>query len=165
MNTDQTNKPMTVAVLRSGLLPTEILAEMQHWGMPVAFVQEGKVLDTKEEVVECIRDAIEGDGTVKIRDTDLDALATYLKTHEKGHLVVWDPDAKKTKRVSCTYAVLPNGRYVIPWTAEDISDLLTDPRSYLYDIHHKHIVFEDVEELFFGGRKAFISARPATEAP
>jgi len=158
----QSNKPVTLAVLRSGLLPDSVLSEMQHWGLPVSFAQEGKVpvLDTAEEIVECIREAVEADVTVKLRDTDLDALSTYLKRHFDGHLVILDPDTNKTKRVSCTYAVLPNGRYVIPWTAEYIGDVLTDPKSYLMDTHRKHVTFDDVEELFFGGHKAFVSARP-----
>lgn len=166
MNT-QSNKPVTVAVLRSGLLPDSVLNELQHWGLPVSFGQEGKVptLDTMEEIIECIRDAIEADVTVKLRDTDLDVLSLYLKQHFQGHLVLLDLDTNKTKRAACTYAVLPSGRYVIPWTAEYIGDVITDPKSYLRDIHGKHVVFDDVEELFFGGRKAFISARPvqATE--
>lgn len=161
MNT-QSNKPITLAVLRSGLLPDSVLSELQHWGLPVNFAQEGKipVLATAEEVVECIREAVEADVTVKLRDTDLDVLSTYLKRHFEGHLVLLDLDTNKTKRAACTYAVLPNGRYVIPWTAEYIGDVLTDPKSYLRDVRGKHVTFDDVEELFFGGRKAFVSARP-----
>jgi hypothetical protein len=164
MTNQETNKPVTIAILRSGLVPNEVLDEMKRWGLPVCFADETKpVLKTAKEVVECIREAIEDDATVKIRDTDLDVLSVYLNEHDQGHLVVFDPVVNKAKRVSCTYALLPNGRYVIPWTAEYIGDVLTDPKSYLRDLQGKHIHFDDVEELFFGGRKAFMSARPVQE--
>jgi hypothetical protein len=169
MNTERpTNKPVTVAVLRSGLVPESVLNELQHWGLPVTFTDERStpVLNTADDIIECIRDAVESDITVKMRDTDLDVLTIYLKHHFQAHLVFLDVETNKNKRVSCTYAVLPSGNYVIPWNAEDISELLLDPKSFLRDVHGKHIKFENVEELFFGGRKAFISARPVpTEAP
>ncbi len=162
MNT-QSNKPVTVAMLRTGLVPESVLNEMQHWGLPVVFTEKTQHLNTAEDIVECIREAVEDDATVKLRDTDLDVLSTYLKRHFQGHLVILDLDTGKTKRVSCTYAILPNGRYVIPWTAEYIGDVLVDPKSYLMDVNRKHVRFDDVEELFFGGRKAFVSARPTPE--
>jgi len=156
------NKPVTVAMLGTGLIPKEMLVEMQHWGLPVKFMEiPSAVLETPEQVIDYIRQAVEGDDAVKIRDTDLDVLAHYLKDQRSGKLYVYDPESDSTASTAVIYSVLPSGRYVIPWTEESISDLLTYPRSYL-KVGADKVRFDDVEELFFGGVKAFISARVIT---
>lgn len=158
------NKPVTVAMLGTGLIPKEMLTEMQHWGLPVRFMEVPiAVLKTPDQVVDYIRQAVEGDDAVKIRDTDLDVLAHYLKDQRQGKLYIYDPEADSTTSATVTYSVLPSGRYVIPWTDESISDLLTYPRSYL-KVGTEKVRFDDVEELFFGGVKAFVSARVVSEA-
>lgn len=157
------NKPITIAVLETGIVPKEMLAEMQRWGFPVTFVEKPvKPLQTSDQVIDTLRQAIEGDDTVQIRDTDLDALAHYLKGPLSGKLYIYTPDSDSVDNVAVTYTVLPNGRYVIPWTEESISDWLTYPKSYL-KIGNKKVYFDDVEELFFGGVKAFLSARARSE--
>jgi hypothetical protein len=159
------SKPITTAILRTGLLSDSMLEEMERWGFRLKVkddddVQDDEILDTAEEVVECLRDAIESDDAVTLRDTDLDVLSHYLRNQEQGHLMVFDPSINRTRRVAVTYAVLPNKHYAIPWKDESIRDTLLDERSYLRTATTKHVKFEDVEELFFGGIKAFISARP-----
>lgn len=157
------NKPVTVAMLEAGIIPKEVLQEMRHWGLPINFVEMPAVtLQTSEQVIDCIRDAVEGDDAVKIRDTDLDVLAHYLKHQLQGRLHLYEPDTDSVASVSVTYSVLPNGRYVFPWTNESITDMLTYSKSYL-KVGLAKVRFDDVTELFFGGVKAFVSARPMNE--
>lgn len=160
------NKPVTAAILRTGLLSDSVLEEMKRWGFHLKVEDlddDDDVLDTAEEVIECLRDAIESDDNVKLRDTDLDVLSHYLRNQQQGSLVVFDPSINRRRRVAVTYAVLPNDHYVIPWKDESIREALLDERSYLRTTSAKHVRFEDIEELFFGGVKAFISARPSKE--
>ena len=154
------NKPVTVAVLQAGLVPPSMLSEMTHWGLPVRFVEEQPVLDTIDEIIECLRDAVEGDDAVMLRDTDLDALAHYLKGNKKAKLTVHDPLENRGVTTTVTYVVLPNGNYLIPWTQDDaLIEMLQDPRTYL-KVDGQRVTFQEVDELFFGGKKAFISAKP-----
>lgn len=163
------NKPVTAAVLRTGLLSDSVLEEVKRWGFRLKIkdeddVEDDEILETAEEVIECLRDAIESDDNVKLRDTDLDVISHYLTNQEHGHLVMYDPSIGRTRRTAVTYAVLPNKSYAIPWKDESIRDALVDDRSYLRTASGKHVKFDDVEELFFGGIKAFVSARPMKEA-
>jgi len=159
------NKPVTIAMLGTGIVPKDVLAEMQRWGFPVKFIEvPTTMLHTPDQVVDCIRQAVEGDDTIQLRDTDLDVLAHYLHDLRQGKLYIFDPETDEVVVSAVTYSVLPNGRYVIPWTDESISDLLTYPKSYLKTPQGK-VRFDDVEELFFGGVKAFVSARTSQAAP
>lgn len=153
------NKPVTVAVLQAGLVPASMLVEMGHWGLPVKFVEEQPTLDSVDEIIDCLREAVEGDDAVKLRDTDLDALAHYLKGNKKAKLTVFDPVQERSITTTVTYVVLPNGNYLIPWTDDTpLVEMLQDPRSYL-KVDGQRVTFQEVDELFFGGKKAFVSAK------
>lgn len=155
------NKPVTVAVLKSGIVPPEVLQEMARWGLPIVFREEEdkRVLDSIEEVIDCLREAVEGDDAVKLRDTDLDALRIYLTTQKTAKLTLHNPYDSTTDRFAVSYAVLPNGNYLIPWTDEMTVEYLTDTSSYL-KVGDQRVTFDQAEELFFGGSKMFISAHP-----
>lgn len=165
------NKPITIAVLSSGLVPPEMLSEMQHWGLPIKFVEnptEVVTLTTREQVIDCLREAIEGDDAIRIRDTDLDVLSHYLRDQREGKLHLFDPETATVHTMQISYTVMPTGKYVIPWTDEEnITSLLEDSRSYLKvgtKTGMAKVRFVRAEELFFGGTKAFITALVATEA-
>ena len=156
------NKPVTVAVLQAGLLPKNVIHEMSRWGLPLSFVEDQRVLASIEEVIGCLREAVESDDAVTMRDTDLDALSHYLRNHKEAKLRIFAGIADVASVVTVTYTVLPNGRYLIPWIDESIADAITDQRSYL-KVGDERISFSEVEELFVGGKKALIYAKPATK--
>jgi hypothetical protein len=158
------NKPVTVALLTAGVVPQEVLNEMSRWGLPVKFMEvPAEVMTDAKQVIAYIREAVEGDDAVMIRSTDLDVLTHYLGDQRQGKLYLFDPETESTGSLSIVYSILPNGRYVIPWTEESISDLLTYPKSYLKAEGNK-VHFDEVEELFFGGVKSFVSAHAVVKA-
>lgn len=156
---------LTNAVLESGVIDAEIIAEMKRWGMPLDW--SGNTLDDLPLVISKIREALESEDTVELRDTDLDVLGHYLLTKVKGHLVLPDHRTGKSHSMPVEYAVTAFGEYIIPWSSEGISDLLLDPKAYLrlakplgQDKPTK-VMFTDVKELFFGSRKAFVACTAA----
>jgi hypothetical protein len=160
MNKAQT--PVTTAVLQAGIVSSEVIDEMNRWGLPVKFVETPRFLNTLEDIVDCLREAVESDENVKLRDTELDAMNFYLAHNKPGKLTFRDQEADRNVSVQVQYAVTPGGRYLIPWTDESIVDKLVDQGTTL-NAGGKKVAFEEVEELFFGGVKAFVSAKPVTE--
>ncbi len=71
-------RPLSVAVVRSGLIPEDALSEFKRWGLPVEIVSEEKMLQSPEAVVHVIMDALESEDQVRTRDTDFDVLKRYL---------------------------------------------------------------------------------------
>lgn len=151
------------AAIKAGIIPDEILDEMRRWGLPVRFVvyEDVQMLNSPEEVVRCIRDALESEEIVETRDTDLDILHRYLTQQKKGSLHIEDGEA--SANTSIFYCVTDLGEYVIPWRYESVRELILDPKSYLRDDSGKKVHFQDVRELFYGGIKAFIVCEPVKE--
>lgn len=151
---------LTTAILEAGLVGEDVLAEMKRWG--VQFDWNGVTVDDLPKVLEKIRDALESEDTVELRGTDLDILGLYLVSKVPGRLILPDSKTGRTHSLAVEYCVTTLGEYVIPWTSEDIRDLLLDPKTYLrlakqpgQDKPTK-ITFSDTRELFFGNRKAFV---------
>jgi len=153
-------KSVSLAVIKSGLIPESVIQELNRWGLPIEMVEEGEILNTPEAIVNRIQEALEGEDLVRIRDTDLDILRCYLSEQKQGILRVAGDN--ETANVEVSFCVTPMGEYVIPWRSESIREFMTDPRTYL-KTDGKKIGFSDVRELFFGEHKAFMVCTPIKE--
>jgi hypothetical protein len=156
-------KPVTLAVVRSGILSPDFLQEVSRWGLPIEFVQveEKDILKNAEDVIAHIREALESDDQIRVRDTDLDILQQYLSGQRQGRLFV--KAELESGEFPTSYCVTKMGEYAIAWRSESIFEVMTDPDTYLKiteDGRTKKIGFSDVRELFFGEHKAFMVCTP-----
>lgn len=154
----------THVVIESGIVPGEMLEQMRKWGFIPRDAQTTSEISSPEEIVENFEKAIE-DGAAELRDTDLDAISTYLSKQAKGRLHVPGPASGKKKTLSFDvfYGRTKLGEYIIPWRDESIRDLLLDPLTYLKTAEGVRVHFSDVRDLFFGNAKAFIVCTPASD--
>src|SRR3972149_9001320 len=130
------NSNMKIAVLKAGIVPETVLPELERWGMQLP--EDVEVETDRSEALANIRESVESIETVEVRMTDLDAVKDYGKNSMPGRLYYSGPDspksdprARKTTFVDVTYAVTAIGNYLIPWTEEDIYDLMLDDGTYL----------------------------------
>jgi len=153
-------RTLTPIVIRAGILSADMVSELQRWGLPVEFTDTDSVLETPDQVVEAIQEAIESRDLVELRDTDLDAIRQYVFHQTKGKLHLHDTITDQSSQMECYYSKTSLGEYLIPWRAESIQALMTDPGSYLKEGSGQRVYFHDVRELFFGELKAFMVCVP-----
>lgn len=153
-------KPLTTAVVQSGLVPPSVLEEMNRWGL-MEFVQPPKALRSIDEVIDRLREVLESEGFVDVKSTDLDALKEYLEGQSEGKLHLVDDETGEKTSFRISYAKTKMGEYIIPWRSETIEDLMANGQTYLAPKSSKEkIYFADVRELFFGETKAFMVCTP-----
>jgi hypothetical protein len=151
------------AVLQAGIVPETMLKELERWGLsvPPTIIEENQRL-----ALENIREALESRELVEVRITDLDALRSYHERSRTGRLYfgAHRNGTKKTPTfVEVTFVRTAAGDYLIPWTHEDIYDLMLDDTTYLKPVGEPRVYFSDVSELYYGRRKFFMVCRPAPE--
>lgn len=155
-------RPIATAVVRTGVVSKEVLAEMQRWGLPVDFVieEEVPIIHEAEQVVNIIRDALESGDQVMVRGTDLDLLGLWLDTdnQREGRIFIKNEDEKTSFKI--IFCRTPLKEFVVPFRSDSIIDLLTNGESHLKytdDEGNKQTVyFSDVKEFYIGDRKAFM---------
>jgi len=155
------NHNTKLAVLKAGIVPGTSVDELARWGMEVP--ESLPPEKDRRIALSNIRESVEALETVTIRITDLDALKEYQQNAQEGRL--YYSSAKKTAFVDVTFYRTTIGNYVIPWTSEDIYDLMLDENTYLKPMGGERVYFSDVSELYYGEQKAFIVCRPAVEGP
>jgi hypothetical protein len=157
-------RPIAHAVIRTGLIPDDMLTEIRKWGLPIDFVQSSQVLETPQAVVAVIQDALESADQVEMRDTDLDILTRFLDPAQqlRGTLVLRDKDQKGSADV--TFCLTQLKEYAIPWTSESIFEMVLNGETYLRytaaDGSKMKVFFQSGRELFFGTKKAFMICEP-----
>jgi hypothetical protein len=157
---------LTQAVLRAGLVTEAQIAEMKRWAPPSLSAddvpEEPKSL---AESVALINDALQSDGYVLMRETDLEAVRQYAATSQRSILHL-EPEGVEAQDIEVTYGKTPIGEYIIAWHSESIQDLLTNGLTYLVvrptDGSVERVFFKDVRELFFGTTKAFMVCVPSS---
>lgn len=161
------SRPIINAVVEAGLVPSEALDELAQWGIHIT-ADRDLSLSTPEAIAKHLRDAIESEEQVRIDETDLDLLHTYLDTkhQKKGRLILKEGKRHTTSFV--TFCLTPMGGYAIPWTDEDFPDILINGQTHLRwqdegDSEAHDVYFSDLREVFFGGRKMFVVCTPAKE--
>ncbi len=156
-------KPLSDAVLRSGLVPQESLDELKKWKMPVDTESEGPSLEALDEITATLADALNSREQVEIRGTDLDVLRRWLdkKNQQEGRLYLIEDGRKSSSK--CIYCRDIMGGYVFPWAADTIVELLTNGESHLKvetPEGDKAVYFSDVKELYYGVQKMFVLCVP-----
>lgn len=158
-------RPLVTAILKTGLVSPEALAELQRWGLPVDFTGESEVeqVQDRDRVIAIIRDALESGDQVRLQDTDLDVLRRFLdpEYQREGRLTVRDDKTRSTFKV--IFCRTPMGEYVVPWKSEAVRDMIIDGEGVLRyeEDGKKHEVYlTDVRDLFFGDHRAFMVCTP-----
>lgn len=156
--------PIASAVLSTGLVDPQVLAELRRWGgVPFEPLTEEPLPRSVEEVAARIRGALESEGYILVRETDLAVLDQYTGTLTQGTLhLVLDMDAQmQDADVPISYGRTPLNEYIIPWRSVGIQEVLTNGMTYLV-AGEVRVFFREVRELFFGETKAFMICTPSS---
>lgn len=158
------SRPVAKAMIETGLLDHDALAQLQRWGylLDCELDEEVDTTVSATDIAEEILEAIESGEAVEMRSTDLDIIHQYLASRERAKLhILKDDGSNKTVGLSVEYCLTKLGEYVIPWTSDPIHEQLLDPSTYLKPVGKDRVYFIDVRELFYDDRKAFIVCTPA----
>lgn len=147
------------AIARAGILDPEMYDEIRKWCLPVEVPEKILLAKSAEEAVDVIREVIESEEQVEVRETIFDMLEQYFKTKRSGTLKLVAPSGQNADvRVSFGRERFGDG-YILPWHSEAAYDMLTNGESYLLDGRSK-VYFYDARKTFFGRRAAFVVCRP-----
>jgi hypothetical protein len=158
------NNPIVNAVLKTGLVDPAILDEMRRWGIAVDLPDPGPPPLSPDELAGSIQVALESEGYVLVRETDLEVLQQYAATTSQGELhLVLDDDQGHLQDVDVpvSFGRSALNEYIIPWRSEGVQAALTNGMTFLVD-GQVRVYFQAVRELFFGETKAFMICTPAT---
>lgn len=158
---------LTDIIIKSGIIPPNVLSEVKRWGLPMGdelqppgdFEPDMSV----QQLCDKIDEALQSEGYVLLRETDLEAVKQYLESMTQAtlHLVFEDGKASNfTVYVGRNTA----GEFIIPWRSDNITDLLTDGQSYL-KVDKEKFYFSSARELFYGTNKAFVVCTPSAKEP
>lgn len=128
-------------------------------------------LEKPEEVVQAIEEALQDEGLVLTRETDLESINDFLNSSVQGtlHVVIeteGEPDQEAD--IECLYGRNALGEYIIKWHSDSIEDVMTNGKTFLrasagIDLSTLRVVpsgpriyFTRARELFFGNVKAFV---------
>jgi len=150
-----------LAVVASGIVERAALEELRRWGLPVDEVDDVKALHL-EEAAARVRDALESEGYILVRETDLAVFEQFAQTMCQGvlHIVLDNEVDPKDNDLQVTFGRTPLKEYILPWKSTGIADVLTNGMTYLVD-EGSRVYFREVRELFFGETKAFMICAPA----
>jgi len=156
-------RPLGKAAIRAGLIDEDTMKEMQRWRMIPTDLSEFEQVDSVEEAVQIIQDALEAEEQVRLQSTDLDVLRHYLepKNQRRGRLVIVNHENDTRGSKNITFCITPSRGYAIPWTAETVEEMMTNGATYLSykeegDEKPRRVYFTSVDELYFGDIKAFM---------
>jgi hypothetical protein len=158
---------IAVAIAKAGILSPETLQEFRRWGLPLENLPTEKITDPAV-LSHAIEEALQDEGLVLTRETDLGVVQQYLQTMKRGHLhVVIDDDDGRIEEtdIEVFFGTTTMGEYILRWYSEGITDVLTNGKTYLRtygpleDVNQ--VYFRAVRELFFGDQKVFMLCEPA----
>lgn len=151
---------MTKAVLDAGLVNKAQLDEMKRWSPVIEADAEAVPPKTLEEAAALVSEALQSEGYVLLRETDLEIVRYYVATTTAGKLHI-ELESGECTDVDVTYGKTRLGEIIIAWRSESIKDALVNGATYLVE-GDTHIFFRDVREVFFGGQKAFMVCIPSS---
>jgi hypothetical protein len=151
-------KPLTAAVVIAGILPENVLKEMARFSPVISPPPSAVDQVPLEDAAAYIQRAIQGEDHVTFRETDLDAVKTYLTTQKQGklHLVLASADGTSPVDFPIAYGRTAMGEFIIPWSSENIADAMTDPETFLTTEDGDVVYFSDMRELHYDDTKAFM---------
>lgn len=143
---------------KAGILPMTVGAEFRRWGMAAFDDLPMPEEMTVSKVITQLMQAMEDEGVVLVKETDLAALDRYLKTQRLGTLNLF-----KQQSIPIMYGVSLTGEILIPWTDGDsIEELLTDPDTFL-EAGSDRLSFVSCRPVFYGEQRAFYVCTVAKE--
>lgn len=157
---------LSEVMVKAGLIDEAKLSELQRWGAPVPSPQETSPdcpsprFGYPEELVRALEQAMDDQGLVVVRETDLEAVPQYLATMNTALLHV-EIDGESAD-FDIMVGMLRTGEYLLPWRADVITDVLTNGSTYLFVGGEKKVYFSSARELFYGESKAFVACLPAS---
>jgi len=167
-------RPLGKAVIRSGLVDENIIAEMKRWGLPVhtdaelaGRDEQIEIIQDPDMIVKVLQDALDSADQVRLQDTDLDIVQRWVdpKKQITGKLFMKNGEDKATRKVIFCWTVMKE--IALPWSSESIVDLLCNQETHLKFEDDKGVkrklFFTDARELYIGDTKAFIVCTPFEE--
>ena len=153
-------KPLTAAVVEAGLVSPNALAEMQRFRPSLEQTLAPAEPLPLDEAAEQLSRAVQNDELV-IRETDLDAVPTYLRTQKQGmlHLEMVATEGHTTADFPVTYGRTRLGEFIIAWTNDSIMEAMTNGQTFLQLADGEAVYFDDVRELYYDETKAFMVCR------
>lgn len=161
---------IATAVLTTGIVDRKMLDELKRWGAPIDIPEKLPEFPTSlEEAARIIEEALQSEGYVVTRETDLEVLQQYLATQKTGKLhVEVEPVADVILGTQATFDVTygrtPLGAYILGWQGESIRDEMTNGLTHLIE-DDGNVYFHDVREVFYGEQKAFMICIASTKEP
>jgi hypothetical protein len=155
--------PIATAVLNTGLIDPAVLEEMRRWGLHIETPEVEPAPKTPEEVTARIQDALESEGYILVRETDLTVLEQYSQTATQGLMhLIFDDDEEHLQDTTfpVSFGRTPLNEYILPWTSATIADVIVNGMTHLIDGPNE-VYFKEVRELFFGDMKAFMICTPS----
>jgi hypothetical protein len=143
-------------VVRAGLVDSNVVSEFKRWGSLTELPDAAPIAD--KDVPSALEQAMQDEGYARVRETDLETLQLYLRTQRPG-VIHFEPIQGEPYEFAISYGVNRFGQFIIPWTEQDITELMTNGATFL--VHEGREVFmKDARELFYGEKKAFIVCTP-----
>ena len=154
---------LATALAESGILDPAIIQQFQKWGLPVIVPEktiefDASVEDVGARVVAMLQKALEDSGYEITKETDLEAVRSFLLTQKLGKLVVVIEE--QTATFDVMYGINRIGEYMIPWRTDGVQDVLTNGQTHLITTqgdYSERVFFKSVHELFFGDTKSFMA--------
>jgi len=147
------NSPLANAIAKSGILDGPMLEEFRKWGV-FPEVESGPPPRTAEEVVRSLQAALESEGLVLEKVTDLEVLHQFIHTQEVGvlHMIV-DTEEGDFRVV---YGRTPLGEYIFSWFGEAVAEEIINGLSYLTTAADEKVYFQTLREFYYGDQKTFM---------
>lgn len=148
--------PLAAAIAKSGILDNESLAEFRRWGVPVDELPIGPKPRNAEELMLSIEEALQSEGLVVEKVTDLAAVQQYLSTQTVGTLHI--EMGGQYAEFEVFFGRNQLGEYLLPWKGEAVAEEMTNGLTYLVPAGtEEKIFFTNIRELYFGDQKAFMA--------
>ena len=151
---------LTAIILKSGIVEEDTLKEFRRWGLPLPEAEPvAGAAVTRDNLASMLERAMQEEGYVLLRETDLDVLPRFLQTMRPAVLHLTN-EAVQDVEIRTMVGLQVTGEYIVPWNADTITDWVMNGETYL-EVQGKKIFFSDARELFFGGTKAFLLCTPS----
>jgi len=151
-------RPVAKVVIRAGLVPDEMLAQLAKWGVPLEHVSDKETLSDMNDIVEQLQSALDSKDQAQFCESDLDLIREYIDPTKQRQGTLFIRQGNKKDRVKVTFCITSLHKYAIPWMDEtNLDDYLDEIRlRYKEKGEIVEVRLSDVREVHFGAHKAFI---------
>lgn len=153
------NNSLAQVIAKSGILDEATIGEFRKWGLPVDQMSTGPRPQSAEQLVASLEEALQSEGLILEKVTDLEIVRQYLATQRVGTLHV--EIGSESSEFQLVYGRTSLGEYILQWKGDSISDEMTNGLTYLQTEELDKVFFSNVHELYFGDKKAFMTCSPS----